>query len=366
MLHDVLRRHDAQFFIMYASSRNPDFYYATKFRVPDPVFYMIGDDGTELLIVPEMEKRRAERESRVREIASLNDVGYYERLKESNDPKTALTETCIDLIKTHHGRKILVPEDFPAFLFKKFIEEFEVEVIENPYSVMRAVKTADEIEKIWKVSLATIDAFRYFTEILRKERNSELLRDKVETFLYSRGFLAFDTIISGDLESSDPHCTGHGEFSSHVIFDVFPKSRSSGYHSDFTRTVLIDRNQEIEEMLDACIEAKNKAIMMIREGVTGEEVHSLVCDILESHGYSTIRQKAREGFIHSTGHGVGLEVHEKPRLYEKGDILKAGMVVTVEPGLYYERVGGVRVEDTVVVRKNGCEILTKFEDRVMI
>jgi len=105
---------------------------------------------------------------------------------------------------------------------------------------------------------------------------------------------------------------------------------------------------------------------MIRDGIGGEEVHFLVCDILESYGYLTLRQRAREGFIHSTGHGVGLEVHERPRLYEKGDVLKAGMVVTVEPGLYYEGIGGVRVEDTVVVRKNGCDVLTKFEDRVMV
>ncbi len=364
MLHDVFSKYNAQFFVMYASSKNPNFYYATKFRVPDPVFYMVGDDGTELLVVPEMERRRAEKESRVREIASLNDIGYYERFSESGDPKTALAETYINLIKSHHGKRILVPDDFPAFFFKKFSDELEVDVIENPFSVMRAVKRADEIENIKQVSDAIIQTFRYFVKIVKKDRDSDSLRRKVESFLYSRGFVAADTIISGDLESSDPHCIGHGEFSSHVIFDVFPKSRSSGYHSDFTRTVVLEKNQEIEEMIDACIDAKKRAVERIREGVTGEEIHLLVCDVLESYGYSTLRQKAREGFIHSTGHGVGLEIHEKPKLYEKGELLKSGMVITVEPGLYYEKVGGVRVEDTVVVRKKGCEILTEFDDKV--
>ncbi len=363
MLHEVLRGHDARFFVMYASSKNPNFYYATKFRVPDPVFYMIGDDGTELLVVPEMEKRRAEKESRVRAIASLSDIGYHERFRESSDLKTALAETYIDLIKSHHGKKILVPEDFPAFFFKKFSDELEVDVVENPFSIMRAVKGSEEIKQIRQVSKAIIQTFRYFMKIIKNDRNPESLRNRIESFLYSKGFMATDTIISGDLESSDPHCIGHREFSSHVIFDIFPKSRRSGYHSDFTRTVILEKNQEIEEMLDACIDAKKRAIDKIREGVTGEEIHFLVCDVLESFGYSTLRQKAKEGFIHSTGHGVGLEIHEKPKLYERGELLKSGMVVTVEPGLYYEKIGGVRVEDTVVVRKKGCEILTEFENR---
>ncbi len=366
MLQEFFTEHDAQFFIMYASSKNPNLYYATKFRVPDPVFYMIGDDGTELLVVPEMERRRAERESRVREIASLNDLGFHERLKELGDAKKALAETYADLIMTHHGKRVLVPDDFPAFLYQTFAEKFDVHIVENPYSIMRAVKTPEEIRNIKETSDATIQAFRFFLEILRKERNSERLRNRVESFLYSRGFMAEDTIISGDSESSDPHCTGHGDIEFHVIFDVFPRDRKTGYHSDFTRTVMIQENHEIEEMLDACVEAKNRAIEMIKDGVSGEEVHFLVCDVLESHGYTTLRQKAKEGFIHSTGHGVGLEVHERPRIYERGEELKTGMVITLEPGLYYEGVGGVRVEDTVVVRKSGCEVLTQFEDIVRL
>ena len=366
MLQEFFREHGAQFFIMYASSKNPNFYYATKFKVPDPVFYMIGDDGTELLVVPEMERRRAERESRVREIASLNDLGFHERLKETGDAKRALAETYADLIKTHHGRKILVPEDFPAFLYHMFVERFDIQVVENPYSIMRSVKTPEEIKSIKETSDAIIQSFRFFLKILKKERNSEKLRNEVEAFLYSKGFVAEDTIISGDSESSDPHCIGHGSIRSHVIFDVFPRSRKTGYHSDFTRTVMIQESPDIREMLDACIEAKNRTIEMIRDGVSGEDIHFLVCDVLESRGYKTLRQKAKEGFIHSTGHGVGLEVHEKPKIYERGEELKAGMVITVEPGLYYEKIGGVRVEDTVVVRKNGCEILTKFDDVVRL
>ncbi|MBE8538836.1 M24 family metallopeptidase [Geoglobus acetivorans] len=366
MIFSLLKDRDAQFFIMYASSKNANFRYATKFWIPDPAFYMIGDDGTELLVVSEMEKRRAEKESRVREIASLNDLGFYEKIKEGKNAKDALTETYIELLKTHHARKILVPDDFPAFLYEKLAQNFDVEVVENPYADMRKVKTPEEIEHIKDVSNAIIGAFQFFLKLLEKERDSETLRNSVEAHLYERGYLAQDTIIAGKASSAYPHDIGHGRVEGHVIFDIFPGSKKTGYHSDFTRTVVIEKNQEIEDMLKACIEAKNTAISMVKEGINGEDIHFRVCDILESYGYRTTRQKSREGFIHSTGHGVGLEVHEKPRIFDGGEELKAGMVITVEPGLYYEKVGGVRVEDTVVVKKSGSEILTKFEDYVRL
>lgn len=366
MIQSLLQKRDAQFFVMYASSKDPNFYYATKFRIPDPAFYMIGDDGTELLVVHEMEKRRAERESRVREIASLNDLGYYEKIKEGKKPKVALAETYVELLKTHHARRILVPEEFPAFLYEKLAEHLDVTVVENPYSDMRAVKTRREVEYIAETSRRIIETFEYFLRALRNERNANVLRAMVESYLYSRGYYAEDTIIASGKRSADPHYMGEGEVEGHVIFDLFPKSRVTGYYSDFTRTVMLEESPEVEEMLEACIDAKNRAIDMVRDGVSAGDVHAEVCDVLESYGYSTLRQKAREGFIHSTGHGVGLEVHEKPRIYEGGDVLKAGMVITIEPGLYYENVGGVRVEDTVVVRKDGCDVLTRYDDRVRL
>jgi len=130
--------------------------------------------------------------------------------------------------------------------------------------------------------------------------------------------------------------------------------------------VVVERDSAIEEMLKAIVEAQEKAISMIREGITAKDVHYTVCDVLEGYGYKTLRQKAKEGFIHSTGHGVGLEIHEEPRIFENDDILKAGMVFTVEPGLYYKNIGGVRVEDVVVVKKHGCEVLTNYPKMIYL
>lgn len=362
MLYELLKSKDAQFYVQHSGDNN--FYYATKFRIPNSAFYFVGIDGTDLLVVPEMEKNRASRESRVKEISSLTDLGYHERLKELKDPRKALAQTLIELLKTHKAKKILIPPNFPSFLTLEFLKHFEVEVVENPFLKMRAVKSNDEIEKIRDTSVAIIESFKLALELLKKIRNCDELRNEIETFLFGKGYLAQDTIVSSGKLSADPHCIGHGEIREHVIIDIFPKSRRHHYYSDFTRTVILDDCPEIEEMLDAVIEAQQKAISIIREGVTAKDVHYTVCDVLEERGYHTLRKKYREGFIHSTGHGVGLDIHEEPRIFENEETLKAGMVFTVEPGLYYRKWGGVRVEDVVVVRKHGCEVLTEFPKKI--
>ncbi|MBO8181620.1 MAG: aminopeptidase P family protein [Archaeoglobus sp.] len=365
---EMLKQHDAQFFVMYASSKNANFYYATRFKIPDPAFYMIGDDGTDLLVVHDMEKRRAERESKVKEIASLKDLGFYELLKEKKNPSDALCQTLFELIRTHGGRKVLVPPDFPSFLSFYFKERMSVEVVENPFSKLRAVKKGEEILEIRRTSEGIIRSLEYALKLLdsKSGMKCEELRNEIELFLFKEGFIAEETIVSSGLLSADPHEIGRGEIEDHVIIDIFPRSKESNYHSDFTRTVILRKNPEIDEMLDAVIEAKNKAISLIRDGILAKEIHHAVCDVLEERGYTTLRSKASEGFIHSTGHGVGLEIHEEPRIFENEDVIKKGMVFTVEPGLYYKKIGGVRVEDTVLVKQKGCEVLTSYKDYVTL
>ena len=111
------------------------------------------------------------------------------------------------------------------------------------------------------------------------------------------------------------------------------------------------------------VAAQNAGIDAVRAGVDGKEVHSRVSQVFKDRGYP---EGDNSGFIHSTGHGVGLEVHERPSLSEAGEVLQAGSVVTVEPGLYYPDLGGVRLEDLVVVRPEGCDNLTEFERRLVV
>ncbi len=352
-------------FDFFVQHNDINLYYATKFRAIDLAFYIVGNDGTDLLLVPDMEKERAIRESRVREIASFGDLGYHDLRREFRNSRKAQAEMLIRLLKTHKAKVVGIPTNFPAYLALPLSQAFDVKVVKSPFLKMRMVKSAEEIEYIRDTSRAIISAFEFALKLLKRERSCDRIRDRIENYLYLRGYLATDTIVSSGKTSAIPHASG-GIIEDHVVIDIFPKSRKHYYYSDFTRTVLIEKNDKIEDMLRAVIEAQEKAISIIREGITARDVHYTVCDVLESYGYKTLRQKAKEGFIHSTGHGVGLEIHEDPRIFENEEVLKAGMVFTVEPGLYYKDVGGVRVEDVVVVRKNGCEVLTEYPKMVRL
>ncbi|MET1123887.1 MAG: Xaa-Pro peptidase family protein [Archaeoglobaceae archaeon] len=339
-------------FVMYASSRNADFYYLTRFKTSDPCVYVVCED-TELLVVPKMEVNRASRESRVREIASYEDLGYKELVAEYG--RAAISELIVRLLKECRAKVVAVPDDFPASIAFRLREEFEV-VFENPAREKRMVKTSEEVREIAKVCEATLLAFDWVVRNFGFS-SCEELRNALEAKLYELGLLAEDTIAASGRLSADPHERGSGVIEDHVVLDVFPRSRTSMYYADFTRTIFVERNGELEEMYGAVVDAQEEAIKMLRDGVDARDVHQRVVEVLNERGFKT---RGGEGFVHSTGHGVGLEVHEEPRIGERSCILKRGMVVTVEPGLYYRRIGGVRCEDLVVIKKNGCEVLTKY------
>ena len=145
--------------------------------------------------------------------------------------------------------------------------------------------------------------------------------------------------------------------------DIFPRVTQSGYHGDMTRTFLRGRASEAQRKLVAAVrEAQRGAVKMIRTGVNGRDVHRSCVAVFTARGFETKHSAAGSvGFFHGTGHGLGLAVHEAPRMNGSIDYaLKAGSVVTVEPGLYYLRWGGVRLEDLAVVTADGCRNLTRF------
>ena len=143
--------------------------------------------------------------------------------------------------------------------------------------------------------------------------------------------------------------------------DVFPQHAKSRYFADITRTVVKGKaSEKVKRMFTAVKEGQEIACRMIKDGVDGSAVHNAILASFEQQGFKTGEQDGRmQGFFHGTGHGLGLEIHEAPRVSPRPDILKAGMVVTVEPGLYYLDAGGMRIEDVVVVTKDGCNILTE-------
>jgi Xaa-Pro aminopeptidase len=198
---------------------------------------------------------------------------------------------------------------------------------------------------------------------------SERLYARAQLLLGEMGFSCPDMIVAGSPECAMPHFRGEGQIraGAPVIIDIFPSGRSSHYHGDLTRTVVVGEiPEEIKRMHASVLQALDAGIESIRAGVGGRDVHHAVCQVLVDRGYGTTT-KGYEGpdggpkMNHSTGHGVGLDVHEEPSLRGLSEeILEPGDVVTVEPGLYLLGLGGVRVEDTGMVTANGFENFTSL------
>jgi Xaa-Pro aminopeptidase len=180
------------------------------------------------------------------------------------------------------------------------------------------------------------------------------------------GGLAANTIVAGGLQGCDPHERGHGPLHAHepIILDIFPRAQATGYFGDITRTVVRGRASEaVRKLYRTVHQGQQIGFKQIRAGVVTADVHRAVNGFFEQEGYRTGKRKGRmEGFFHGTGHGLGLEIHEAPRMGTSStDLLKVGHVVTVEPGLYYPGIGGVRLEDVAVVTAKGARNITQFE-----
>jgi len=196
------------------------------------------------------------------------------------------------------------------------------------------------------------------------------MRAVIETFLISRGAVPSHTIVACGKEAADPHQIGAGYLKAHqpIIVDIFPRLVSSGYWGDMTRTFVKGKaSSELRKMYRTVREGQDIGLSMICDGASGLKIHQAIQNHFAGRGFFTGTRRGRQvGFFHGTGHGVGLEVHEMPRISVRDDILRSGHVVTVEPGLYYPDIGGVRLEDLVVVRNEGGDNLTRFRRKLEI
>ncbi|HHW40726.1 MAG TPA: aminopeptidase P family protein [Syntrophomonadaceae bacterium] len=229
---------------------------------------------------------------------------------------------------------------------------------------MRMVKDAEEIAMIREAGIITCAAFRHLLGELREGMTEQEAAGVMEFFMRSQGagLPAFDTIVASGQRSALPHGSasekriGLGEL---IVLDLGATYR--GYAADLTRTVALGHyNAKQREVYEVVKDAQQNALDLIRAGITTGEADAAARRVIEKAGYG-------EYFSHSLGHGVGLAVHEEPRLAPGGElVLEAGMVVTVEPGVYLPGWGGVRIEDTVLVTDKGCEILTPLKKELIV
>ncbi len=356
-----------------ASESDANLFWATKFLAPDPVVF-IEHRKKRYLILNDLEVDRGKKEADVDKVFSYSDV--EKRLLGGNGKKPVMSDVIARVLGDLGAKEVTVPSTFPLS-YAVNLKKRKIKTIPkaDPFYEERVLKTAAEKAAIKSALRHTSDAIQAAYRTLREAKirgnrlihrgevlTSEGLRRVINLHLMAQNCLGKHTIVACGDQAVDPHCEGYGPLKPHqtIVMDVFPRSMDSQYFADMTRTVVKGKaNDKIRKQWNAVKEAQEGAIRRIHAGVNGMEIHQWILDYFEKHGYRTGRVNGRmQGFFHGTGHGLGLDIHEAPRVSKASEVLKAGTVVTVEPGLYYQGVGGVRIEDVVYVTKTGCEVLS--------
>jgi Xaa-Pro aminopeptidase len=194
---------------------------------------------------------------------------------------------------------------------------------------------------------------------------SEILKRVINTAIMAQGYVPSHTIAAAGEQCVDPHNQGSGPIRANtsIIMDIFPRSQVSGYFGDITRTIVRGRASERLKHAYHCVaQGQEIGFRRIRDGANAYDIHFEILNYFAGEGFETGARNGRmEGFFHGTGHGLGLDIHEAPSFGQRSkNLLRTGNVVTVEPGLYYQGMGGVRLEDVVVVTKTGCRNLVQI------
>ncbi|WP_340819729.1 Xaa-Pro peptidase family protein [Methanolobus sp. WCC4] len=375
-----LESHRSDVYLMVGNSNNADIFYATHFSASDRFAYFQTKNGNETLLISDMERGRAELESRVSDIRTLQDLGYRSKVNERKDPTLAYCDCIAEVLQKEGARRVAVPRDFPYYIAQTLKEEgFSIEAIKSPFLQLRSKKAPSEAEVVKKVQNACNTAMEAAVEMIRKSEDvegilnyrgfvltSEMIRKEIDLTLLEHGCESDSTIVAGGTGSANPHWEGQGPLKANepVVIDIFPRSKKERYFADMTRTVIKgDPSEKLADMYEAVLEAQIAGIEMVKPGVKCSDIHNKVCDVFKEKGYDTTREGSTVGFIHSTGHGVGLEIHELPFVGNSDVELEEGNIITIEPGLYYPDVGGIRLEDLILVTSDGHENLTEMEKR---
>ena len=374
-----------------APEHDADAYHLSGFLAPDPVI-CLRVSGKKYLAVSSLEYGRASKEAPVDELLSYEELEIIKLARELKSGAKAYATAISNLTNRLgvNGSPIIVPAGM-AVVYADALRERGLQITPDRqlFDGRRRAKTEDEISHIEKTQRDIEAACAHARAILEESEigtgnalywqgetlTSEILRGEIDVELLRRGCMADGTIVAGGPQGADPHKRGHGplKVGETIIVDIFPMDLSTRYYSDMTRTfVKGEPSPETRKMYDAVLESQEVALGMIRAGVNGRDVHGNVSDVLHGHGYKTDKHDSEEGkpltegFFHGTGHGVGLEIHEAPRVSTADEELIPGDVVTVEPGIYDPAVGGVRIEDLVVVTEDGCRNLTEFPKEFVV
>jgi Xaa-Pro aminopeptidase len=357
-----------------ASNTDADILYATGFFAPDP-FPFIQVGRRRLVVMNDLELDRARTQAAVDQVLSWSRLA---RELERGGRRPTVAAVIAATLRGLRVRRVEVPRSFPLGLARELGRRgVRLDLGPDPFWPERELKTPREVRAIEAslraaeagllAGLQALGSCRIGRDgWLRRDGRrftAEDLRSAVNTRIMADGGVASRTICAHGDQAVDPHEEGHGPIRAHtpVVMDIFPRSESTGYFGDLTRTVVRGRASEALKAVYALVEEGVRlGHRRVRDGADGQAIHREIHALFEARGYRTGPKDGRmQGFFHGTGHGLGLQIHEAPSIGARPCALKAGHVVTVEPGLYYLGLGGVRIEDVALVQKTGSRNLTR-------
>jgi Xaa-Pro aminopeptidase len=294
------------------------------------------------------------------------DFRYFEAAEQVPGVQAELTRRALmrDLAERLTGRLAFESDVLPYRQYEVLASGgLELVPTSGVVEAQRAVKDDDEIERLRRAARAADFAFQALTAETWIGRTERDLAWRLRQLLHAHGVdhPSFDPILLGGANGSKPHGEpGDDLIEIRTLVTCDWGARLEDYCSDCARTVAAgELPKELRRIYDVCLEAQIAAVEGIRPGMTGVEADRIARDVIDAAGYG-------EHFGHGLGHGVGVDIHEAPRLSpESRDVLEPGNVVTIEPGIYVQGLGGVRIEDLAVVRPGGVELLTTFPKELL-
>lgn len=299
------------------------------------------------------------------EAVFITDFRYTVQAKEQAkhftiiEHKQVITAEIAKQIKQLHIESLGFEQDHLTFAtYKQYEEQFDTKLIPvtNLIESLRLIKTEDELQILKDAAQIADAAFDHILTIIKPGVKEIDVANELEFFMRNQGATSssFDIIVASGVRSALPHgVASEKEIATGELVTMDFGALYKGYCSDITRTVAVgDISEELNNIYHIVLEAEKRGVSGIKAGMTGKEADELTRDYISEKGYGA-------NFGHSTGHGIGLEVHENPRLSANStDVLEKNMVVTVEPGIYVPNLGGCRIEDDIIITELGNEVIT--------
>ncbi|MDH4128167.1 MAG: Xaa-Pro peptidase family protein [Spirochaetota bacterium] len=370
------------------SYNNSNLFYKTRFLSSIPFVYLSYKEMT-IIVTPSAIWEQAKMEAQVSNVYSFSEFNYVKKIKIAGHKDLAFLLMLKEILDHFKITELTVPKDFPVFFANGLIKlGINIHIDCNLFVKERSIKNNQEILYIKETQSALEKGMKCAEDIIRqsivkddllfyegKVLLGSKLKKEIEITLLKEDCNLQDIIIACGKNSSDPHYHGDCDLKANeaIMIDIFPYSKRNRYYADMTRTFTKGNSHpQIHKMYKSVLKAQKRAIENVKDGVPANVIFQVACNSFKEDGFTTLQdQKPTEpmltkGFLHSIGHGIGLNIHESPFLFSQEIKLNAGNIITVEPGLYDPDYGGIRIEDIVLVKEDGCEILTQYHNNFVI